>query len=247
MPCHRRVLPLPRETVTVWVLAAVVACCAIDAPAQVVSGRVLDAETDAGIPQVTLAALNGGSAVASAIGDSLGNFSIRVAGPGTFVIRASRVGYATETLTVEVFSENESVVLRLAPLAVPIDPLAVTARRGRIPREASIDGLYARRQWVFPVGSERVLVRGDPEFDNSPRVIDVLRWFRTARACVVYFVNGMPHPPLSDPRDFVETMPTSHLEGIEFYREQLTAPLDYQGYGCWNAPLHSIIAVWFRH
>ncbi len=218
-----------------------------DSTAQIVSGRVVDATTDAPIPQTYVVAVSGGSVVARTLGTAGGDFSLRVPGPGIYELQATRLGYTAESVVIDVRGEDLVIEIRMTPAPVALDPLSVSARSGRIPREVSVDGLYARRQWVLPVGSERVFVRGDREFDNSPRVVEVLRWFRAARGCVVYFVNGMPQPPQINPKEFVETMPTAHLEGIEFYRDSLTVPLDYQGYGCWGAAgLYSIIAIWYR-
>ena len=145
------------------------------------------------------------------------------------------------------------ITIELDPAALLLDEIVVAGTRGgRLPSAATIDGLHARRTVLSRVGASRVYIHDDPEMQSVSTVGQLLeRWipFGGERRCVDWFVNGLPMHPRSQPRDFVREMSTTMLEGIEYYRDDVSAPLELQGQG-WcrqEAPgMSSIIAVWFK-
>jgi hypothetical protein len=111
-------------------------CSPTGLAAQTVSGRVLDAATDAPIREVTVTLLDAGRAVTRAAAtDSTGVFSLRLPRAGRYQLRAERLGYASVTTPPLEFLAGDSLALelRLSSEVVPLEPLAVTipARRTR--------------------------------------------------------------------------------------------------------------------
>ncbi|HEV7586934.1 MAG TPA: TonB-dependent receptor, partial [Longimicrobium sp.] len=118
--------------------------------AQVVRGKVLDAATGAGVPEV---AVRGRSADGHEVGRARtaadGSFRMQLRTAATVRIEAQRTGYQP-TLTAELpvgLREAVEVEVRLSAAAVAIEPLRVTARV-QPPRRRSLElnGFYDRER-----------------------------------------------------------------------------------------------------
>ena len=108
----------------------------VDAPpayGQALRGYVVDDSTCTGIEGATVTLIRGDSAVEFSIADADGWFFFALPGSGTYQLDAQRLGYArtrsralflgpSDTLTVEFLLRTEAVLL---------DPIVVTAGRGR--------------------------------------------------------------------------------------------------------------------
>ncbi|MGH7461423.1 MAG: carboxypeptidase regulatory-like domain-containing protein, partial [Longimicrobiales bacterium] len=115
-------------------------------PAQVLRGRVADAQTDAPLRSVELRLLNPeGRQIARASSDTSGMFELRAARPGTYQLDATLIGYATlKSDSIALRSrETVQVALHLSTQPVPITPLVITARQRGTGR---LDDFERRRQ-----------------------------------------------------------------------------------------------------
>jgi hypothetical protein len=217
---------------------------------QVVGGTVRDT-AGAPVPLAMVVASQGAEDVRATLTDSLGNFNLPLPAAGNYEIRVVSLGYTGDRRQVQLVAGSRVVVqLAVSEDAIELDAITVRAS-GRIPAQATIEGLYARHAVAPRVGTSRVFVRGDPELSSSSTVATLLDQRLqispvAQRRCVVYFVNGVVQHHLTVPSEFVRGFATSALEGVEYYRDHLTAPLGYQGQGCWNAPVYSIIAIWYH-
>ncbi len=92
--------------------------------AQIIRGRVLDAETHAPLPgaQVVLPEFQMGT-----ITDTLGLFNMKVPRPGAYRLMIRFVGYQTVTRLVEV-TDTTTLEILLQPTVIETEPVVVTAR-----------------------------------------------------------------------------------------------------------------------
>jgi hypothetical protein len=213
------------------------------AAAQGVTGRVVDAESGAGVPSAQVALLVEGEVHTSAQTDAEGWFTLRAPRSGDFLLRTRALGYAerpADSVRVEP-REMLQVQVELARQAIALEPITVTGRREDPRHAATFEGFLARRAAARPVGPDRVVLRTDHEMAAAMSLGDVLRWFAGAPRCIVYFVDGRPAQNWD-----VQTIPVDFLEGVEFYRYNLTAPLPYRGQYCGNSHsnVYSVVAVW---
>jgi hypothetical protein len=158
---------------------ALVACGARGLDAQRVNGQVRDEETDAPVSGASLQLLDErGQAVHSATSDARGAFTLRARQPGTYRIRASRVGYRDATSApVDLTAPTIlSVEVRLGTSAVRLDPLVVVG----IPRYEVLEdgGFYQRRDHFGPdgIGEAVFLEQHDIERLNPYEVNDIFRY-----------------------------------------------------------------------
>lgn len=243
-----------RAAAQLGVMTLLLFCSVTVAESQMIRGRVVDAGTSIGVEGAVVLAAANQRTIATVLSDSLEGFLLRLPDSGIFSVHAERIGYLdseSAELRLEMGAEID-IQITLQPDAVPVDEVVATGVRGsRLPSAASIEGLHARRAVLARVGSRRVFVAGDPEMLSVTTVGQSLeRWipFGGERRCVDWFVNGYPMPPLSQPREFVREMATSMLEGIEYYRDEYSAPLELQGQGWCKLTVAgmSLIAIWFR-
>ena len=184
--------------------------------AQIVTGWVLEGETGTGIPgaDVTLHD-TAGAAVASSLTAEDGRFVLLAPEPGSYTLRATRLGYVDgRTAAIDV-GESESVVteLLLSTDAVVLEPLRVVARdrnaRQRLLREhylrmRRLEDAHGRT--MFP---RTELVRYDGWSYDSFMKIVAPRTGRIGCAPVVYW-DGWKWTPDA-------YMPIADIEGIEFH------------------------------
>jgi hypothetical protein len=199
---------------------------------------------------VIIEAFLGDDVAAAGTTDERGHFTVYLRSAGTYRLRGRVFGFADATLdSISVRGrELVEVTLRMSRAPIPLAGITVESRR-RDPRyDASYEGFVARRAAARPVGTERVVLRGDPEMASASTVQAVLKWFLPGRRCYDYYIDGRP----VDPRfwaSFVMNLPTQFLEGIEYYREDWMRPV---GFDPPIRPLGSagavctVVAVWRR-
>jgi hypothetical protein len=179
--------------------------------------------------------------------DSSGSFLMRLTGSGNWDIFASASGYTGNASTLLTIRANERVelVLRLSGTTIPLEPIEVTARRLDPRHQATYEGFHERHRTARPVGPERVLLADEPIMRNAMKVDDVLKQLSsTRRRCILWFVNGAVR--WSAIQDYGE-LSTAMLEGMEFYRDDISAPLEYRGYTCGgSAGAYAVVALWLR-
>jgi hypothetical protein len=224
---------------------------AANASAQSVRGRVLDAGTAEGIPEVRVTLLNpAGDRVHEVITDANGRFALNAKVAGQFRIRTNHIGYMDVTTEpINVGSEEQITVdVKVAIAAVTLDALTVVARRIDPRQEATADGMYARRLLLPPIGSSRVMLPHDPEMAGAMDVRDILRWMPRQRGCMVVWWNGNMVQNQELAAEYLEMSP-QQLEAVEFYRSFTDAPLVYRdlpitmGFSNTNC---SVVVLWPR-
>jgi hypothetical protein len=208
--------------------------------AQSVTGRVVDAESGAGVPSAQVALLVEGEVHESVLTDGEGRFTLRAPGSGDFLLRTRALGYAErppDSVRVDP-REVVEVLVELGRQVIALEPITVTGRREDPRHAATFEGFLARRAEARPVGPDRVVLRTDPEMAAAISVNDVMRWFSGRRRCIVTFLDGQRTSwPVRD-------MSVSFFEGVEFYRDSQTAPFPYRGEFCNNSSSYSVLAVW---
>lgn len=194
-------------------------------PSQIVAGRMIDTSSDEPIDGVTIM-LADTLAVThrTVVSNAAGEFIIAITTPGTYLFRASRLGYATiQTPPIEIGGgEVVEVELRLDVEAVELEPLTVVVRRRETQRERDLHGLYARaeRYGGARLGSTQIYTRESLEGWDAYSLEDLfeiyLRWRPAGLDCDPrVFVDGraLYGPFLED----IGSMPVSNIEGIELY------------------------------
>lgn len=217
--------------------------------AQSVHGYVLERGTGQPIHGALVSLVSGDSVLTAELSDSSGLFVLEAAfRPGTFV-RTGRFGYRTYDTPVfdgPAFPEHDVTVF-LIPAAVTLDSIIVRAGpRREVLHAATYDGLYARRAVTPPVGSAKVLVRGDARFDAATDVRQVMRALSARGACTPFvFWNGT-YRGARDATAYLQT-PIHYLEGVEFYATLDAVPLDFrQAWQPSEVRRCGVLAIWTR-
>jgi hypothetical protein len=167
-------------------------------------------------------------AVYNAVADSNGNFLVRMGAPlvaTSFHVTAEMIGYQTTRTSLHVQDRQEvDVTLVLGTVAIPLEPLRVTARRRYL--RTSRDEYFDRAERVKRMGGGIII-----EYEQLQRRVGsmihtiVLENYAGMRNCPPsYFIDGM-RATLDD----VRNTPTSTVEGVEIYRSQTLVPVEYQG------------------
>jgi hypothetical protein len=198
---------------------------ATPATSQIVAGRVVDASSNAPVGGVTITLVDTLAATHRAVvNNAAGEFIIVVKAPGTYLLRASRLGYATtQTPPIEIGDgEVVEVEVRLDVEAVQLEPLTVVMRRRENQRERDLREYYERvEHYGEPhLGSTQIYTREFLEGWDAFSVEDAfrfyLRWRPYGRGCdPKVFLDGQQQygPFLEDLR----FMSVSNVEGIELY------------------------------
>jgi len=145
--------------------------------AQVIRGRVLEADTDQPVRLAGLELLDDRDRVlVNATADSTGQFRVRAWMSGKYRLRATALGYRSVTSELLELGTGDEYALniRLAADAVPIEPITVMSRSRSSLIEIAMRGYYDRRDSGLRIGMGRFLDRGEIE-QSGTRLTDVLR------------------------------------------------------------------------
>lgn len=134
-------------------LALLMAGISAGAPlgAQVVTGRVLDQDTDSVVDgvEVLLLARGGGEVLARAATGRDGRFALRAPMSGIYLIRSTRLGYrSVSSPQIDLLrADSLDVEIRMSVDAIPLAPLTVVARRESEAFDPRLErrGYYDRR------------------------------------------------------------------------------------------------------
>jgi hypothetical protein len=169
------------RTIPTSLFAALILAAAVAAPlsAQALQGRLIDDASGAPVAQAQVAVLDIRSRpVGRVLTDEAGAFTFVLPATGRYVIRASRVGYATvDTPPMDVLStETLAVEVRIAAGVVPLAPLTVTAQRAPFAADGTLmrRGYYTRKQQYEALGG-RFLDREYLRTRNAFRTTDIFR------------------------------------------------------------------------
>ncbi|CAN5659582.1 hypothetical protein BH23GEM9_BH23GEM9_23860 [soil metagenome] len=227
--------------------------------AQSVIGRVLDAESGAGIPDVRVALLRAdGTRVGESVTNRDGAFHIGTWITGEHRLEASHIAYrATSTAVFNLGAREELVVdIRMSSGAITLDPLTITARRRDLRGDPTVEGFYSRQLLTPQIGNTRVITRLDPELAYARDARDVLTWLprpqrrpfgRGGDPCMVMYWNGHMVIDSTMANMWLET-PPDMLEGLEYYQDMTEAPISFRQippylYDCSRL---SVLALWAR-
>lgn len=201
----------------------------------VVSGTVQD---ESGRPLAGASVRVAGSA-ADVESDETGRFALRGLRAGQAVLVARRIGFAPETLRVEVGASGEALApLRLRRVAVPLEAVVV---RGRRDLRGPIAGFYARMERG---GGGRFFTHEQIDRRNVQRLSDLLRGIpgmrieqrrsasqsvrmRGATAAPLVWLDGAPMGAGEVDLDVFDPM---SFAGIEVYSGPASVPAEFAGH-----------------
>jgi hypothetical protein len=126
-----RVLPVRVGWIAAWCAIAAVDTARLDA--QTVVGTVVDAGSGMPVSQAVVVLVDAGDRrVAAALSGGDGSFTLRAATPGSYRVRAERVGYASTLSPALALAEGQTVQQRVAAQVrqVSLAPIVVSGRRG---------------------------------------------------------------------------------------------------------------------
>lgn len=212
---------------------------------QIIAGRAVEAISGAPVGVVEIVLLDTLDARhATVVSNWVGEFFIMVPRPGTYLLRASRLGYATvQTQPIEIGDDEAvEVELRLDVRPVELEPLTVLVRRRESLRERDLREYYERieRYGRRHTGPIRILAREDLEGWEAFNLSTVLEfnaphWHSFGEDCAPkVFVDGQQrflHPYTS----------ILHIEGIEFYRRY--GPMSTR---FWDPAGCGVVLIWTR-
>jgi hypothetical protein len=219
-----------------------------------IRGFVLDHEIGGGVGGVLVSLMDAeGERQAAAITNSRGEFAITHAAAGRYFLSLTHLGYAehrSEWIDVEQ-GETIQVDIRLRQAAIALDAITVVGRRDANRHDATHAGLYLRiPRFPAQVGSNRILVKGDPELMSVLSVSDLLdqyfprvaRTIQTPSGCL-YWNGFLVNPLQAEARLAIST---SDLEGVEVYGDYMMAPLNMMGppHDFLQSTCSAVVALW---
>jgi hypothetical protein len=204
------------------------------AAAQVVRGVVLDAETGKPVARAVVHLFHADSVqVSGFLTGEDGRFLLTTPREGIHVLDVEHAAYGvSRTASLDVSHGNAvDVEIRLAPVAIKLDPLTVVGRRTGVLHENTIDGFHARAATFPAVGPFRAMTRTNSrDFAESLDVRSLLHNFPMTRcnAPMILF-NGWL---LLDKEGTEQMMSlsTGYLEGVEYYRTYDMVPFGLREY-----------------
>ena len=164
--------------------------------AQVVFGRVIEAEGGLPVRHATLELLGDrDEVIARSIVDSLGVFRMRSWYAGKFRLRTVAIGYKTISSQVLELQSGDKLDLtvRMAANAVPLEPIVIKARARETLAEIALAGYYDRRDAGKRMGLGRFFDRGEIS-RRGRKLTDVLRTIPGVR---ILHVQNCPVPLIS--------------------------------------------------
>jgi hypothetical protein len=215
---------------------------AVPATAQIVTGRVIDASNDEPLGGVTLTLLDARSETyRSFVSNDGGAFLITIAAPGTYLLRASRIGYAT--VESPPFGIGEGEVIEVEVLldveAVQLEPLTVVVRRPETQLERDLRGYFERAEAFGEprLGATQIYTRESLQQWDAWSLEDLFRDFvRWRPRCTPkVFVDGRRRS------DDLSMMSVFLIEGIELY-----AGSGPKSSRFWDPQGCGVILVWRR-
>lgn len=220
------------------IAGAIAVLLASPAASQTVVGVVRDAGTRDPLPDVQLSVLDStGESRASALTDSVGLFFLSGMGPGTFTLRAERIGAQTVTTEPVILNRNEriQVDIPLRAEAIELQRIVVQERRRISGRLAEY---YDRLERGGRSGFGRIITREDLErmpflsshlrmtpglwvdgFGHQTNI--TMRGGGMGRCTPAILLDGLPIEASE-----IDIVTPDQLEGVEIYRG-MHAPMQY--------------------
>ena len=247
-----------------WALSIALLLPAITS-AQQVRGVVVEDSTGHPIPGVQVEVRAADATVrATALTSAIGWFQLSLQSGGEYVIRASHPAYrSVDSLSVSLGAHAAiTVVLRLKGGPIPLAPVVVRAK--------ARDWLSGYRERARRASHGRFITRADIDKYGAVNFSEALRFAPEVRIeqvmqgpfssagvfmrsfgepCVpTVFLDGLALPT-AQLFDISELLPVDAVEGIEVYRNLLSAPMEFQvaaSGSAFGTDLCGVIAVWSR-
>jgi hypothetical protein len=186
--------------VTRWIrplwLAALLCPPGAELPAQVVLGRVIEDGAAQPIKHAALELLDDRAQVVARVTvDSLGVFRIRSWHPGKYRLKTQALGYTTVSSEILELATGDllEITIKLAPNAVPVEPIVIKARARASLTDIAMRGYYDRRDAGQRMGLGRFFDRGAVA-QRGKKLTDVLATIPGVR---VLRVQNCPVPVIS--------------------------------------------------
>lgn len=262
---HRPViLPISRPRFEFALILVAILCATGVANAQSLTGRVVDARTDAPVNLATVAVLRDGRTVTGTLTDENGDYRIRVPGSGVFTLSVSSQGY--ETVIVEEFAlSNDPLTIqnfRLEPDPVRLQEVLVETSAGRLSGREKVrrrqllgKGTFVSGPQLQDIGQESLtqyLAReADLEVRYHPWGFQYLRSPIGPSHCLVVQVNHWPLSTLG--YQSLDEIRIDRIAAIEIYNTVSDVPPEedliqatrdprlFPGENC------GLVNVWFWH
>jgi hypothetical protein len=234
------------------ILAALLLGSSADAHAQIVTGRVVEHDSDRPIVAATIGVFDDDESIASTESDSTGFFRLVLPLSGEYRIRVERLGYSpAETEAIEVGrTEIVEVEISLRVDAVEIEPIMVVTRRTMAPTSE----LHRRLEEGRRTGFGQFITREQLDSTTAISVTDLVLRVpfvgmgadTLGRSTPVMFSRGGCVPTLYlngalwnfDWGSLDAMLLPTYLEGVEIYRSRSELPADLRGCGA--------IVLWTR-
>lgn len=173
-----------------------------------------------------------GGHVARTLSNAEGQFWLEVERPGRYTLSAQSFGYQTRRVDeIDVDGTGlRRLTVVLEPRPIPLEGVRGRANRPGEHHEMSYAGLYMRHRESPSIGSNRVILRTDPEFRVIATVRDLLYNFRPAGiGCGPFvfwngFYRGWARPDSVQADEYLD-ISSNMVEGIEYYRDLTSIPL----------------------
>lgn len=226
-----------------WILTLVISLATVPIQAQDadrephVVGTVTDSTNGQPVATARVSLLDGeGERIHTVLTDGEGRFRLEARAGGPHTLEVDRLGYQLQrTDAFEVASEGVTPKdVRLVNRAIELDEIRVRAYPGQLIHEGSMAGVLARRARSPSVGSNRVLVRGDPDLDHAVSIADLLpgrirpsSTYSGRRGwCGYLYVDGWETNHLgADYKAMILSLPPREVRAIEFYRDLTSVPM----------------------
>jgi hypothetical protein len=208
--------------------------------AQVITGRVLEIDSDRPIQAATVTLVADTRFLLTTESDSAGNFRLAVPRAGWYSLRVERLGYASANSdTLEVGArENVEVAIRLSVTAVRLEPLLVVERRREIRPRSEFErrfesgrrsglGVFITRDALDSTSAQSVtaLLARVPLLAGGGMVS-----LSQAGCTPTLYLNGARFQ-LAFGETIDDLIQPSTLEGIEIYRNRTELPREFAGIG----------------
>ena len=225
----------------------------IDVPGVYVRGRVLDQQTGAPIGQVGVR-LTG--TTINALTDREGRFVFGRLPIGEYQLRADHIGYSSNSATLRPLRDDLDALIWLAPEAIPLQPIVVTAFSRRLEHVGFYDrqkrgvGTFISRKQIetMSVHNASDLLRSVPSLRLIPQPRRANNQVRGTRGnCrFAYIVDGAR--TLTDFE--MDNIAAYAIEGIELYNGQAEVPAAFRGHAPsdgGSVGVCGVIAIWTRN
>ncbi|HUP90232.1 MAG TPA: TonB-dependent receptor [Longimicrobiales bacterium] len=224
----------------------------VDAPLMLVRGTIVDDQTNQPITNVSLRI--GNTALAS-VTDNTGTFMFASVPVGDYKLRVEHISYALYETALSINSHDLNAAIRLAPSAIPLQPIIVTAFSRRLDNT----GFYERQKR----GVGKFLSRNELESYNGQFGSDLLRSVPSLRQIPSTQRRNSPRnytPGRGNCRfrflldgsrtmpDFeMDNVPPYTIEGIEIYNGLSEVPAIFrQVIDAGGGATCGVIAIWTR-